>query len=91
VSRQAATSIELTLNCDIEYTCTSEGSPEQGPTFACGGQPAEPPEFNIKVLFNGEDITTKLSQSQYDEVLDVVKDDYSENEDQEYDDGGDAE
>jgi hypothetical protein len=91
VSRQAAASIDLSFSCDIEYTCTSKGSPEQGPTFACGGQPAEPPEFNIKVLFRGHDITKMLTESHLEEVQQVVADDYSENEDQEYDDGGDAE
>jgi len=28
---------------------TSEGAPERGPTYACGGTPAEDPEFEVTV------------------------------------------
>lgn len=31
------------LSYEVEYRI-SPGCPEQGPTYACGGQPAEPPE-----------------------------------------------
>ncbi len=33
---------------EIEYRITSRGAPETGPTYSCGGQPAEPPEWDIE-------------------------------------------
>lgn len=36
------------LVADIFYRITSRGCPEQGPTYASGGQPAEPPEWEIE-------------------------------------------
>ena len=73
---QAAAALELTLSYDIEYVCTSKGYPEQGPTYSCGGTPAEPPEFDIKVMFNGVDIYNQLTESQQEEVYDHVRDDW---------------
>lgn len=78
--KQLASAAELTLSCDVEYECTSKGYPETGPTYSCGGTPAEPPEFNIKVFLNGTDITTLLSQSQFDEIEQMVADEYSAEE-----------
>jgi hypothetical protein len=91
VSRQCASSIELTINFDINYTCTSKGCPEQGPTFASGGQPAEPPEFDYQVYWNSHDITHMLSDFQKVEVEQLIADDYAGEEQEHDDDGGDAE
>ena len=30
-----------------DYKSTSPGAPEQGPTYSCGGQPAEPFEYEV--------------------------------------------
>ena len=34
---------------------TYEGAPERGHTYACGGTPAEPPEFEVTVVSLRED------------------------------------
>ena len=34
------------IACDVVYTVTP-GQPERGPTYACGGTPAEPAEVDI--------------------------------------------
>ena len=34
---------------------TYEGAPERGPTYACGGTPAEPPEFEVTIVSLRED------------------------------------
>ncbi len=31
----------------FDYKVTSPGAPEQGPTYSCGGQPAEPMEYEV--------------------------------------------
>ena len=36
-------------------TVTYEGAPERGPSYACGGTPAEPPEFEVTVTGLRED------------------------------------
>lgn len=49
---------------EVVYTF-SPGCPEQGPSYACGGQPADPPEVDIqgayrfddKTLARGEEVT----------------------------------
>ena len=33
-----------------DYTITSPGAPEQGPSYASGGQPAEPFEFEVRFV-----------------------------------------
>lgn len=44
---------------DIAFDLTGtfyKGAPEQGPTYDCGGQPAEDPSFDVDdVKINGED------------------------------------
>lgn len=75
-------SYDVTLeDCEVEYTCISRGRPEQGPTYSCGGQPAEPPEFEITVRYNGQDITAMLDEDEMDDIRDRVLEDYNEEPD----------
>jgi hypothetical protein len=68
---------ELNLDVEVEYTLISKGRPEQGPTYSCGGQPAEPPEFQIdRVMCNGVDILLALSEDTLDLLRDEVAEDY---------------
>lgn len=68
---------ELNLDVEIEYTLISKGRPEQGPTYSCGGQPAEPPEFQIdRVMCNGVDILLALSEDTLDLLRNEVAEDY---------------
>ncbi len=39
----------------VDYTVTSWGAPETGPSYASGGEPAEPPEFEIDKIVAAED------------------------------------
>ena len=69
--------IELNLDVEVEYTCVSKGRPESGPTYDCGGQPAEPPEFQIdRVMCNGVDILLALSEDTLELLRDHVAEDY---------------
>lgn len=59
------------LDVKIEYTYT-KGQREQGPTYACAGQPAEPPEIEIlTAAIHGDDDQEvgKLSDRHYDALL----------------------
>jgi len=38
------------LIVEYEFKITAHGSPESGPSYASGGEPAEPAEFEIEVL-----------------------------------------
>ena len=72
---------ELDFEVEVEYTCVSKGYPEQGPTYSCGGQPAEPPEFEInRVMFNGKDILPFLTDDQIDYLKEQAADDYAEDQ-----------
>ena len=72
--------IEVVLDVEVEYTCVSKGRPEQGPTYSCGGQPAEPPEFQIdRVMCNGVDILNALSEDTLELLRDHAADDYEDN------------
>jgi hypothetical protein len=79
---------ELTLDCEIEYTCISKGYPATGPTYDCAGQPAEPAEFQIRVMCNGRDITDILSDDQLEDLQDQAAEDY-ETEEPDYSDEDD--
>lgn len=35
----------------VEYTVTSWGAPESGPSYSSGGEPAEPPEIEIDKIY----------------------------------------
>lgn len=35
----------------VEFTVTSWGAPESGPTYSSGGEPAEPPEIEIDKIY----------------------------------------
>ena len=35
----------------VEYTVTSWGAPESGPSYFSGGEPAEPPEIEIDKIY----------------------------------------
>src|SRR5208282_3268347 len=35
---------------EVEYRVTSKGCPEQGPSYSSGGEPAEPPEWEIEEI-----------------------------------------
>jgi hypothetical protein len=71
---------EVCLDVEVEYTCTFKGRPASGPTYSCGGQPAEPPEFNIRVMYNGQDITTILTEDQLDSLRDKAAEEYANQE-----------
>jgi hypothetical protein len=36
---------------EVYYTVTFWGAPETGPTYASGGEPAEPPEWEIDSIY----------------------------------------
>lgn len=75
-------SYDVTLeDCEVEYTCISRGRPATGPTYDCGGQPAESPEFDITVRYNGQDITLILDEDVLDDIRDRVEEDYNEEPD----------
>lgn len=38
----------------VEYTVTSWGAPATGPSYSCGGEPAEPPEIEIDRIWVGD-------------------------------------
>lgn len=66
---------EVNLDVEVEFTCVSKGRPESGPTYSCGGEPAEPPEFQIdRVMHDGKDIMSLLS----DDVLDILREEVAE-------------
>ena len=66
---------EVVLETEVEYTLISRGRPATGPTYSCGGQPAEAPEYEITVRANGIDITAALSDEQLDEIRARVEED----------------
>jgi hypothetical protein len=39
-----------------DYKITSPGAPEQGPSYSCGGQPAEPFEFEVSFVDLRKDV-----------------------------------
>lgn len=39
-----------TITLEFEVKMTSKGSPARGPSFSSGGEPAEPPEFEIETI-----------------------------------------
>jgi hypothetical protein len=81
--------LEISLDVEIEYTCVSKGRPESGPTYSCGGQPAEPPEFEIdRVMCNGVDIRNALSDDTLELLRDYAADDWADHS-QDYDDRSD--
>lgn len=72
--------IEIDIAVEVEYTCISKGRPESGPTYSCGGEPAEPPEFQIdRVMCNGVDILNALSEDTLELLRDHAADDYEDN------------
>jgi hypothetical protein len=80
---------DICLDVEIEYTCISKGRPESGPTYSCGGEPAEAPEFQInRVMYNGSDIMPSLSEEILDDLLEQIAEDYA-NDEPSYDDSSD--
>lgn len=71
---------EIRLDVEVEYTCIYKGRPESGPTYDCGGEPAEPPEFDIKVRYNGLDITNTLDDDVLMDIRAEVEDDWRDSE-----------
>ena len=69
---------EVVLDCEVEYTYLTRGRPATGPTYDCGGQPAEAPEFDVKVMANGHDITLMLTDDQLESLREEAAD-YAEN------------
>ena len=66
---------EVVLETEVEYTLISRGRPATGPTYSCGGEPAEAPEYEIIIRCNGLDITAALSDEQLDEIRARVEED----------------
>jgi len=82
--------LEVCLDIEIEYTCISKGRPASGPTYDCGGTPAEGAEFQIdRVMSNGVDIMPALSEDTLELLRDHAADDYADQEPDYYDDGSD--
>jgi len=54
---------------EFDYKITSHGCPEQGPTYACGGQPAEPMEWEV----DGPVTLIFEAQGKDDVILEVPK------------------
>jgi len=80
---------DLCLDVEVEYTCISKGRPATGPTYDCGGQPAESPEFQLdRVMSNGVDIILALSEDTLELLRDHAADDYADQE-PDYDDSSD--
>ena len=44
------TILETNFEVDYDFTITASGSPETGPSYSSGGEPAEPAEFDIEVI-----------------------------------------
>jgi hypothetical protein len=65
------------LDVEVEYTLISKGRPATGPTYSCGGEPAEGAEFQIdRVMSNGVDILLALSDDTLDLLREQVAEDY---------------
>lgn len=71
---------EITLDCEIEWKCIFAGRPASGPTYSCAGEPAEPPEIEVKVMCDGRDITHMLSDEQLEALRDEAEDAYTTQE-----------
>ncbi len=39
-----------TINVEFDFKCTYAGCPSTGPTYSCGGQPAEGPEWELEEI-----------------------------------------
>ena len=52
------------------------GQPEQGPTYSCGGQPAEPPEIEDLCVYAEDgtemEVDDEIFESMQDEILEHV-------------------
>lgn len=68
------------LDVEVEYKCIYKGAPERGPTFSCAGEPAEPPEFELRVMYNGQDITNTLSDDDLETLREEVEEDWEDSE-----------
>ena len=69
---------DVLLDVEVEYTCVYKGRPESGPTYSCGGEPAEPPEFEInRVMYNGTDILSSLSEEDLDQLREQAAEEYA--------------
>lgn len=80
---------DVEVAAEIDYRVTSWGAPASGPSYSSGGEPAEPPEFEIdKITVNlnnnevemnwdnlSEQDQDKIDQAIYEE-LDKGPDDY---------------
>lgn len=74
----------------VTYSMTP-GRPEQGPTYACGGQPAEPPEIEIvsvkqngKEVFLSDDEMETLEQEAWNRAEDDWRDEQAAEADWRY-------
>jgi hypothetical protein len=82
--------LEVNIDVEVEYTLISKGRPATGPSYSCGGEPAEPPEFQIdRVMSNGVDIMLALSEDTLELLRDHANDDYSSHCDSDYEDSSD--
>lgn len=61
------------IEVEVSYTVTW-GSPETGPSYGCGGTPADPDEINdLKLISWGpEAVTSLLDWNDRDDILDAV-------------------
>lgn len=72
---------EILLDCEVEYTCVSKGRPASGPTYSCAGEPAEGAEFEInRVMYNGTDIMSSLSEEDLDSLREQAAEEYAEDD-----------
>lgn len=55
-----------TLTMEVEIKMTSKGYPATGPSYSSGGEPAEPPEFEIEsITINGNKKSVEELYAEY--------------------------
>lgn len=72
---------EIPLEVEVEAICISPGIPESAPSFSCAGEPAEGPEYDVKVFHNGHDITALLDPDVLEDIRSQVIDEGEEDPD----------
>lgn len=65
--KATVTILETNFEVTYDFNITAGGSPETGPSYSSGGEPAEPAEFDIEI------IELRLPNQNADVTLDVPK------------------
>jgi hypothetical protein len=71
------------ITAEVTYEVTSWGAPESGPTYSSGGEPAEPPEFEIeKIIIDGKEINfDDLSSDDQEKIDEAIYEELAEGPD----------